>query len=75
MKLGDVIQLGRARYTVVGVDPDDLGFNLMGPGAKSHESRLRYIDTAGMWHHGRYLSRGGKKSWYRRDGDRFELVS
>lgn len=53
-----------------GIDADG-SIELMGPGAKTGKSRLVYIEAAGKWHHGRYLSRGGKKTWYRREGDRF----
>jgi len=75
MKIGDVLQLGNATYTVVGIDFPSYSprgvISLLGPGKKTHESTLSYIEAAGKWHHARYLSRGGKRSWYYRQGDRF----
>ena len=75
MKVGDVLQLGKAKYTVVGIDFPEYSprgvIRLLGPGSKTHESTLFYVEAAGKWHHGRYLSRGGKKTWYHREGDRF----
>jgi len=77
MRVGDVLQLGKAKYTVVGIDFPEYSprgvIRLLGPGSKTQESSLSYIEAAGKWHHARYLHRGGKKTntWYHREGDYF----